>query len=303
MSKCADLREQFSAYLDGAVTGAAMQEIAAHLEACSGCAAEFAQWRIAQSLISSIGPAKAPDDLGLRLRVALSQESANTAQEKFARGRVRWQNTLRPLLWQITAGFASTVALLGGVALLIGMFASPEPLLARDEPLGNGLQSPLPLYLASNLPEGLRILINPLVVQAFVNGEGRVYDYVIVSGNTDAKTRSQLEDTLLFSVFAPAQVFGQPVRGTVVLSFSGRFGTGELRNTVASCEDSLSRHIVSAHLVYDRLGCSHGFDPPSCQCIDLERANRRTLCSFTASIPTSNRDNWPRALRSPPLRC
>ncbi len=220
MSKCTDLREQFSAYLDGAVTGAAMQEIAAHLEACSGCAAEFTQWRIAQSLISSIGPAKAPDDLGLRLRVALSQESANTAQEKFARGRVRWQNTLRPLLWQITAGFASTVALLGGVAVLIGMFASPEPLLARDEPLGNA-SSPRFLYTSLQPAGGVGDLDHPVVVQAFVNGEGRVYDYVIVSGNADAKTRSQLEDTLLFSVFAPAQVFGQPVRGTVVLSFSG----------------------------------------------------------------------------------
>jgi hypothetical protein len=62
---------------------------------------------------------------------------------------------------------------------------------------------------------------NPIVVQAFVNGEGRVYDYKIVSGSSDIKTRSQLENALLFSVFAPAQVFGQPVRGTVVLSFSG----------------------------------------------------------------------------------
>ena len=196
-----------------------MQEIAAHLEACSACAAEFAQWRIAQSLISSIGPAKAPADLGLRLRVALSQESANTAQEKFARGRIRWQNTLRPLILQVTAGFASTVALLGGVALLIGMFGT-EPLLARDEPLGMA-SSPRFLYTALEPAGGVGDLENPVVVQAFVNGEGRVYDYVIVSGNADVKTRSQLEDTLLFSIFAPARVFGQPVRGTVVLSFSG----------------------------------------------------------------------------------
>jgi hypothetical protein len=218
VNKCANLREQFSAYLDGAVSGAAMQEIAAHLQACSGCAAEFAEWRLAQSLISSIGPAKAPADLGLRLRVALSQESANTAQERFARGRVRWQNTLRPLLWQVTAGFASTVVLLGGFALL--MFAYPEPALARDEPLGNAT-SPRFLYTSFEPAGGVGALENPVVVQAFVNGEGRVYDYVIVSGTADTKTRSQLEDTLLFSVFAPAQLFGQPVRGTVVLSFSG----------------------------------------------------------------------------------
>ena len=219
MNQCADLRKQFSAYLDGAVSGAAMQQIAKHLEGCSGCAAEFAEWRIAQSLISSIGPAKAPADLGLRLRVALSQESANTAQEKFARGRIRWQNTLRPLILQVTAGFASTVALLGGVALLIGMFGT-EPLLARDEPLGNA-SSPRFLYTSFEPAGGIGDPDNPVVVQALVNGEGRVYDYVIVSGNADIKTRSQLEDTLLFSVFAPAQVFGQPVRGIVVLSFSG----------------------------------------------------------------------------------
>jgi hypothetical protein len=218
VNKCADLRGQFSEYLDGAVTGAAMQEIAAHLEACSGCAAEFAQWRIAQSLISSIGPAKAPADLGLRLRVALSQESANTAQEKFARGRLRWENTFLPLVWQITAGFASTVALLGGVALLIGMFASPEPAQARDEPLW--ASSPRFLYTSIEPAGGVADDNNPLVVLAFVNGEGRVYDYKIVSGNTDSKTRSQLEDSLVFSVFAPAQAFGQPVRGTVLRSFS-----------------------------------------------------------------------------------
>jgi Putative zinc-finger len=221
VNKCADLREQFSDYLDGAVTGAAMQEIAAHLEVCSGCAAEFAQWRIAQSLISSIGPAKAPADLGLRLRVALSQESANTAQEKFARTRVRWQNTFAPLFWQVTAGFASTVALLGGVAVLVGMFASPEPAQARDEPIGGMASSPHYLYRIPVLTEGVADANNPVVVQAFVNEEGLVYDYKIVSGNTDSKTRSQVEDMLLFSVFAPAQVFGQPVRGTVLLSFAG----------------------------------------------------------------------------------
>jgi anti-sigma factor RsiW len=220
VKQCASFREQFSAYLDGAVTGAAMHEIAAHLEVCSRCAAEFADWRNAQSLISSIGPAKAPANLGLRLRVALSQQAANTAQEKLARGHVRWQNTFRPLMWQITAGFASTVALLGGVALLIGMVASPEPLLARDEPLGMA-SNPRFLYTSLEPSEGAVDGNNPLVVQAFVNGEGRVYDYKIVSGNADSKTRSQLEGMLLFSVFAPAQVFGQPVRGTVLLSFSG----------------------------------------------------------------------------------
>jgi hypothetical protein len=81
--------------------------------------------------------------------------------------------------------------------------------------------SPRFLYTSIEPAGGVADGNNPLVVLAFVNGEGRVYDYKIVSGNMDSKTRSQLEDSLVFSVFAPAQAFGQPVRGTLLLSFSG----------------------------------------------------------------------------------
>ncbi len=220
MNQCTVIRDQFSEYLDGAVSGAAMQEIAAHLEGCSGCGREFAQWRNLQALVSSVGPAKVPENLGLRLRVALSQQAANSTEERFERGRIRWQNTFRPLVWQITAGFASTVALMGAVGLLIGMFASPEPLLARDEPLGMAT-SPRFLYTSVEPAGAVVARDNPIVVQAFVNGEGRVYDYRIISGSADSRTQAQLEDTLLFSVFSPARAFGQPVRGTVVLSFAG----------------------------------------------------------------------------------
>jgi hypothetical protein len=220
VNQCTQYRKQFSAYLDGAVSGATMQEIATHLESCSGCKTEFSQWRQTQALVGSIGRAKAPKDLGLRLRVALSQQAANTAAERVSRGKLHWENTFRPLVWQFTAGLASTVALLGGVALLVGMFASPEQLLARDEPLGMAT-SPRFLYSTLDTSDRVGDRDNPVIVQAFVNGQGHVYDYAIVSGNADASTRSAVENMLAFRVFAPAQVFGQPVRGTVVLSFSG----------------------------------------------------------------------------------
>jgi hypothetical protein len=61
----------------------------------------------------------------------------------------------------------------------------------------------------------------PVVVEAYVNDLGEVYDYRIVSGPTDAVTRSQVENLLLFSRFEPARFYGQPVRGLAVLSFSG----------------------------------------------------------------------------------
>jgi hypothetical protein len=64
-------------------------------------------------------------------------------------------------------------------------------------------------------------LSGPVVIEAYVNGSGEVYDYRIVSGPTDETTRSQVENLLLWSRFEPARRFGQPVPGMAVLSFSG----------------------------------------------------------------------------------
>jgi hypothetical protein len=64
-------------------------------------------------------------------------------------------------------------------------------------------------------------LSGPVVIEAYINGAGQMYDYRIVSGPNDEATRSQIENMLLTSRFEPARFFGQPVRGVEVLSFSG----------------------------------------------------------------------------------
>jgi hypothetical protein len=64
-------------------------------------------------------------------------------------------------------------------------------------------------------------LSGPVVVEVYINGAGQMYDYRIVSGPSDAATRSRVENLLLTSVFEPARFFGQPVRGLAVISFSG----------------------------------------------------------------------------------
>jgi anti-sigma factor RsiW len=249
MKHCSSIRSQFSSYLDGALTGVAMQKIAAHLDGCTACSAEFAAWRKMQEALADLGPAKAPADLALRLRVALSQEQARTPRQSLARWQVRWQNTVAPFLLRASAGFASAVLLIGSAALLIGAFASPEPVEARDEPAG-AATSPRFLYsmIESNAPQsspqsgvdgdpvvpgtqGLKAQngaplpsadgSSSIVVEAYVNGQGRVYDYRIISGPDNAASRAQVENLLLFSVFEPARVFGEPVRGVAVLSFSG----------------------------------------------------------------------------------
>src|ERR1700684_1673072 len=136
MSLCSTIRSQFSDYLDGNLTGVAMQSVARHLGGCGKCSAEFGEWRGMQQSLAKLGPARPPADLGLRIRVALSQELSKTPRNTLASWKVWWQNSIAPFLLQASAGLASSLVLVGTMAFLIGAFAAPEPASARDEPLG-----------------------------------------------------------------------------------------------------------------------------------------------------------------------
>jgi hypothetical protein len=217
---CNKIQPSFSAYLDGAISGQRMQEIALHLETCNRCTREFAALRAMQQSLATLGPAKAPQDLGMKLRLAISHEQAARRSSWTDSFSLKWDNAIRPLLLQVSAGFAGSVALVGGIMLLLGMVAAPEPVMANDEPLG-AMTAPHYIYSAA-MPRA--IVTNQdtaIIVEALVNDQGRVYDYNIVSGPEDSTVQAQVVDQLLLSVFEPARVFGAPVRGRVVLTFSG----------------------------------------------------------------------------------
>lgn len=227
---CSSIRIRFTEYLDSRLTGREMQRVDIHLKSCSHCTEAFeAEQRMIRAL-AALGPVagatREPQDMLLRIRVAISQERAQRDRNRLA-GRLTswqliWRNSFGPFLLQLSAGFASAVLLLGTVGLFVGMFAQPEHASAQDEPLGNAT-APKFLYNSGAASDVAQIgtVNGPVVVEAYVNGSGRVYDYRIVSGPTDPQTRSEVENLLLSSVFEPARFFGQPVRGLAVLSFSG----------------------------------------------------------------------------------
>lgn len=217
---CQKCQSSFSAYLDGAVSGQQMQQIARHLEDCAGCASEFAALRAMQQSLAAIGPAKAPADLGLKLRLAISHEQARRKSSWLDSLSLKWENAVRPMLVQVSAGFAGAVIFIGGIGLLLGMVAAPEPVMANDEPLG-AITAPHYLYSTVNPSAIVSDHDSVIIVEAYVNAQGRVYDYNIVSGAEDPAVRSQVLNQLLTSVFQPASVFGAPARGRVVLTFSG----------------------------------------------------------------------------------
>lgn len=222
MSDCGSIQSKFSEYLDGRLTGHEMQSIAAHIEKCQDCSVEWAGLKKAQTALTSLGPVPEPEDLLLRIRVAVSHERARSRRSLLQSCRLAWDNTVGPFVLQAAAGFASAVLLLGTVTVLVGMFTRPEMAHGADEPLGMAT-APHFLYLSSAVSSTDQIgeVTTPVVVEAYINGEGEVYDYRIVSGPVDDKTRTQVENLLLWSHFEPARFFGQPVRGLAVLSFSG----------------------------------------------------------------------------------
>ncbi len=222
MNECMAVQTKFTEYLDGRLNGREMQSIAAHLEDCRECAGEWESIERTQSSLAALGPVPEPEDLPLRIRVAISHERARSRRSPFHALNLAWRNTIGPFLLQAAGGFASAVLLMGSVILLVGMFTQPQIAQASaDEPLGMAT-APRFLYLSS-VVDGNEIgaVSGPVVVEAYVNGEGQVYDYRIVSGPTDAATRSEVENMLLWSRFEPARRFGQPVPGLAVLSFSG----------------------------------------------------------------------------------
>lgn len=221
MNGCSSMRVRFSEYLDGRLTGVEMQHIAAHVEECHDCAREWKAMRATQVALASLGPVPEPKDLMLRIRVAVSQERARRAQPRYQSWKLAWQNTVGPFLLQAAAGFASAVLLLGTVVVLVGIVAQPQAAHAGDEPLGNATAPRLLGSVTGTGDNDMALLPSPVVVEAYVNGSGEVYDFRIVSGPNDPATRAQVENLLLESVFEPARFFGQPVRGLAVLSFSG----------------------------------------------------------------------------------
>ncbi len=216
---CATALAQLSSYMDGAVSGREMLSIERHLAVCRLCAAEFRLGARVQHSLAGLGPVRPPSDLGLRLRLAISHEQNRTLRKRLERLNLHWHNAIRPLVLQASAGVAGAVLLLGTIVSLLGAVGSP--VMANDEPLA-GITAPRFLY---SIDGGHPILTGredtAVIVEAFIDARGEVYDYRIVAGSPNPDMRKEIVDRLAASVFQPASVFGVPVRGHVVLTYSG----------------------------------------------------------------------------------
>jgi hypothetical protein len=86
----------------------------------------------------------------------------------------------------------------------------------------------IPIALATE-PSVKNVLMDAseaeIIVDVFVDETGRVIDYSLPDGYGPLNTsqlRRKLENTVLFTEFSPATIFGQPTSGWVRVKYHGR---------------------------------------------------------------------------------
>jgi Putative zinc-finger len=206
-----------SPYLDGVVTGAQMQAVRQHLDACPACAREYLLLRKTQQLLTNSSRPVPPADLGLKLRLAISREAAQTRRPRYEGLRLRLENTLNAFMVPATAGLACAILIFGLVATIL---AIPGQLQANNQDI------PLVLNTGPELQQsafGTMSSINAesLVIEAYVDSHGRVEDYKILSDPGDSQELlPQVKRMLIFTTFRPAMSMGHPISSRAVLSFS-----------------------------------------------------------------------------------
>jgi|SRR5579872_2285433 len=215
--KCAEAKELFSPYLDGAVTGAEMQALQEHLDECPACMCEYRSLRQTQQLLMSIGRVQAPPDLGLKLRLAISREAAET-RSPYEGLRTRVENAFNGFMVPATAGLVCAVLIFG---LVIGILAIPGSLQANNQDVPTMLSTGPELQQSVFGTTLSSMNTDSLVIEAYVDKQGRVQDYKILSDPGESQQLlPQVKRMLIFTTFRPAMNMGRPISSRAVLSFS-----------------------------------------------------------------------------------
>ena len=216
--QCPQAKRLFSPYLDGAVTGTEMLALQAHLSDCAACNDEYQGLRRTQQLLVSVGRPKVPADLGLKLRLAISREAARAKRPPFEVLRGQLEDAFQAFMVPATAGFLSALIIFG-IAMVY--FVAPSSLQAGND---------VPLVMVNTAPQleqsafGMTldtIDADSLVIEAYVDANGRVQDYRILSDTKESQeVLPQVKRMLIFTTFRPALSMGRPTPSRAVLSFS-----------------------------------------------------------------------------------
>lgn len=203
---CSDIRGHLSDYIDGVCPAGTIHSVRYHLSHCRSCTSELERYEALQAELRGLSRRQVSPDLALRLRVQMSQELHRNVFQRFL---VRLENMFRPVWFPSVAG--SFVALIC-IVLMLGTGA-PQASKIPDIPFVT------PPRVQVLPPVNLDTGAQPLVLVTYVNAEGRVTSYKIISGQQSPSLMQRLDQMMYYILFQPATSFGQPTSGQVVLSF------------------------------------------------------------------------------------
>jgi hypothetical protein len=216
--KCGDAKKLLSPYLDGAISGTEMRALQEHLEQCARCMQEYTLLRQTQQLLVSVGRPQMPADLGLKLRLAISREAAETRRPRFEGLRMRVENTLNAFMVPATAGLVCALLIFGLVTAILAM---PGEVQANNQDVPTVLTTGPELQQSVFDTTLTGMNTDSLVIEAYVDKNGRVQDYKILSDPGESQELlPQVKRMLIFTTFRPAMSMGRPISSRAVLSFS-----------------------------------------------------------------------------------
>lgn len=212
---CRFTRKYMPAYIDGELGLAYRWILQQHLVACPDCLDQYERGETFIESVAELQSVQAPASLRTQILLTVWRESEST----WERLGVRFRNWTRPIAVPATGGVLSAVILF--VGLMSNITFVPQDL-GADIPL---------TYLTRTLITDPSMSIAPpfgvteqIGVEAFIDGQGNVYDFRIIYLSSSysaasAKLRAELANALLAARFDPATNFGRPVLGRVLLSF------------------------------------------------------------------------------------
>jgi len=210
---CSEIRGYFSDYIDGVCPAETNHSVRYHLAHCAPCTEELERYEALQTELHHLSRQRVPPQLALRLRVQVSQDLHRNLLQ---RALVRLENLFQPVLLPFAGGG------LGAMLVIVLMLGAGTPRVSNipDVPVDFvALPRVTPPRVQELAPMNFDTGNQPLVLVTYVNAQGQVTSYTVLSGQPSPLQMERLDRMMYFSLFQPATSFGQPTSGRLVLSF------------------------------------------------------------------------------------
>jgi hypothetical protein len=216
---CDAARKLMSPSIDLMTSPQEVDELQFHISNCQPCGRQLQSLISLRSLLARIEQPVPPEDLVLETRVRLSHVRHRNYFEQLEN---RITNALKEIAIPAVSGVALTMLFFG---ILFGSLGANTTVLAHDRVTSDTLiatykpvrtTAPTMAHFAGS---DKRYWEEALMIDTHVDEDGRVIDYVILSGPDNPEVDRWVSELLYFAQFTPATAFGRPVDSRIILSF------------------------------------------------------------------------------------